>query len=374
MDVQDLRLEDNDRLLRAKVETEEDLWALYATIRPGDVVFSRTSRELRGDGGGSRRKAMTLGVRVKELEYQPFTNRLRIRGVIEASPKELDLVGQHHTLSIEPGMELAIRREDRWRAEDLAELKRLSKGATYRALVVAVDDEEYAIALVHGSGVQELVEKDMRLPGKDQPEERERAQSSAMSEIARQVRRAIAEHGVHHLIVAGPAHWKEDLAALLRDLEGSGVRMLVDSTSYGGIKGIYEVLRRDAVKEVLREAILMEELEAMDRINSIAARDPDLLAYSLEGVEEAVLNGAAEEVVVDSGLIRSPDAETSRRTLRLLDEARRTRTKITVLESKHPELRVWISSFGGIVAILRYRMRRERSANVYLGADAAGGI
>ncbi|MGC8555542.1 MAG: hypothetical protein ACP5NG_00780 [Conexivisphaera sp.] len=356
--MQDVRLEDNDRLLRVRVETEEDLWALYSMIRPGDVVFARTSRELRGDGE-SRRKAMTLGVAVKELEYQPFTDRLRVRGIIVSSPKELDLEGQHHTLSLEPGMEVAIRREDRWRREDLDRLSRLTKGAAARALAVALDDEEFAVAVLRGNGVQVLEEGELRLPGKDQPEERERRLAEAMGRIAAEVARLARELGAGQLVVAGPAHWKDDLADRLRGLLPSGVRMLVDSVSYGGVKGVHELLRRDSVREVLRRAVLVEELEAMDRVNGVAGRDPDLLAYGLDGVEEAVREGAAEEVVVDSELVRSTDAELGRRALEVLEEARRTGARITILESRHAELRAWISGLGGAVAVLRYRRGRR---------------
>ncbi len=353
--MQDLRLEDNDRLLRLRVESEEDLWALYALIRPGDLVVSRTSRELRGEGG-SRRKAMTLGVRVKDVEYQPFTSRLRVRGVIEVAPKELDLEGQHHTLAIEPGMEVAVRREGRWRKEDLEELRRLSGGLSARALVAAIDDEEYAVALVSGGGVQVIEEGEIGLPGKDAPDAREAAWRRAIAKVAEVVRRAASEHGIRHVVVVGPAHWKDDLASELGDL---GARVIVDSASYGGIKGVYEALRRDSMKEVLRDAILREELELMDRINALAARDPDLLAYSLEGVEDAVSRGAAQEVVVDSDALRSPDPEVSARALRILEGARRTGAAAVILESRHPELRAWISGLGGAVAVLRYRPPRN---------------
>lgn len=361
--MQDIRLEDNGRLLRLKVETEEDLWALYASIRPGDIVSSRTSRELRNEGE-SRRKSMTLGVRVKDVEYQPFTDRLRVRGIIVSSPKELDLEGQHHTLSIEPGMDVAIRREGRWKADDLERLRRMARGAAARALAIALDDEEFAIALLRGNGVQLLEEGNFGLPGKDQPDERELRYGEALAGLAGDLERTARELGVKYLIVAGPAHWKNDLISRLRRLEAGGVQIFVDSSSYGGIKGIYEVLRRDVVKDILRRAILVEELGIMDRVNSIMAGDPDLVAYTLDGVEGAVQEGAAEEVIVDSDLLRSQDEALGQRALEVLDRARQTKARVTILESKHPELRVWISSFGGILAVLRYKNKNKKQSQI----------
>jgi protein pelota len=355
--VQGPTLEDNGRLLRLRVETEEDLWALRSVLRPGDVVFSRTSRELKGEGrGGGRRVAMVLGVSVEGVEYQPFTDRLRIRGVIVSSPRELDLVGRHHTLSIEPGMEVAVLREGRWSEGDLRRLGELSEGASPRALAIAIDDEQFAIAVIRGNGVQVLEEGDLGLPGKGAPEERELGLRSAMGRVAADAARAASELGVGRAVVAGPAHWKDDLAGELRRI-APRLELIVDSVSYGGIKGIYELLRRDSVKEALRRAILVRELEAMERVNSVAATDPESLAYGLDGVGEAVSRGAAEEVIVDSGLVRSADREVGDRALAILEAARRTGARVVILESDHPELRAWISSLGGIVAILRYRVR-----------------
>ena len=48
---------------------------------------------------------MILTVRVEAVEFQAFTTRLRIRGIVIEGPEKYGVVGKNHTHSIEPGRE-----------------------------------------------------------------------------------------------------------------------------------------------------------------------------------------------------------------------------------------------------------------------------
>ncbi|MFW9961248.1 MAG: mRNA surveillance protein Pelota, partial [Candidatus Thorarchaeota archaeon] len=62
-----------------KIETLDDLWHLYNTVGPNDVVISKTSRRVRiGDEDSrkqeSTRKTMVLKLQVEEVSFHNFSN------------------------------------------------------------------------------------------------------------------------------------------------------------------------------------------------------------------------------------------------------------------------------------------------------------
>jgi len=84
-------LEINERhgYVKVRVEYDDDLWVLSMVIAPGASAL--TTRDVRL-GQKKRRVPMKLAIRVKKLEFQPFTDRLRIHGIIIKGPDEYGLV------------------------------------------------------------------------------------------------------------------------------------------------------------------------------------------------------------------------------------------------------------------------------------------
>src|SRR3989304_7591185 len=91
--------------IRLRADTLDDLWHLRHIVAPGDLVemstfrrddsaTSDTSKPTRGD-----KRRVTLGVRVEAVEFQAFTDRLRLSGKIETGPGGF---GPHPTLTIPP--------------------------------------------------------------------------------------------------------------------------------------------------------------------------------------------------------------------------------------------------------------------------------
>jgi len=54
-------------VIQVQVETLDDLWILYNVLREGDIVYAKTTREVKvGDGSEGSRIPMILGVKVKK--------------------------------------------------------------------------------------------------------------------------------------------------------------------------------------------------------------------------------------------------------------------------------------------------------------------
>lgn len=85
--------------IRLSIESEDDLWVLSMFLEEDDIVSMRTLRDVSIEGSGKKRLPMTLAIRVKRVEFQPFSGRLRVGGVIVEGPEEYGLRGSHHTFS-----------------------------------------------------------------------------------------------------------------------------------------------------------------------------------------------------------------------------------------------------------------------------------
>ena len=83
-------------------ENLDDIWHLYNIIDEEDIVRGLTYRTEEGKDDKirskkSEKKRMKLGIRVKEVKFHEFSDRLRIHGIIEEGPQDL---GSFHTLNI----------------------------------------------------------------------------------------------------------------------------------------------------------------------------------------------------------------------------------------------------------------------------------
>lgn len=348
--------EDEDRgILRLRVESEDDLWALYNFLEEGDVVYARTTRELK-TATSSRRKPMTLGLSVEKAEFQPFTTRLRIHGRITEGPKELDLEKQRHTINLDIGNELTIVRERGLTPDGLRPIREACRRGGVKALVVSVDDEEACVSLVAERGVKHLLELPVRLPGKYDAEDRAAKLEEKISEIAERVRSAHLEHGVGAAIVVGPEHVRKPAYKQLRKaLSDLKLKLYTDGTSVGGAAGVREALRRGAVERVAKDAGVAEEERLMGELLSALAREDGRAAYALDSVERAVEAGAAEKVLVLNELVRAYDESLRRRVQAILKKAEERGAHVKIFSSTH-ETYHQLKGLGGIAAILRYKL------------------
>ncbi len=340
-------------LVKLVPESSDDLWLLSTIIQPGDYVRAKTLREVHfGDRGSGRssRVPMVLTVRVERTEFQPFTTRLRVRGVVVEGPEKYGVLGKYHTISVDVGQEITIIKPGGWPRQLLKKLEEHGRGAS--ALVVAVDYDEYAAAIVSSQGVKVLASDSLRLPGKDDPTREEKLRQ-AISVIAKTAASLYEREKPLIVIVAGPGRLKEEVAEKLRELLPPGARVVTDNVSMGGEAGVYEEVRRGAVRAALREAAVIEAERVVEEFERRLAREPERIAYTLDNVYKAAEAGAVEELLVLDELLHSPDPEVRRRVDELLRLADSTRARIHFVSAETP-VGFKVKSMGGVIALLRY--------------------
>jgi protein pelota len=159
-------------------ETFDDLWHLYNIIYRGDEVYAYTTREIKQDEKYARAKrgervSVFLGVKVEKVFWDRLLGRLRIHGTICQAP-DIVPTGAHHTLNITINTPVTIVKEE-WPHHHVERLQAATKASEKPIIIIAIDDEGYAVATTTHYGVEVKVEEKTRLPGKLEAEKREAA-------------------------------------------------------------------------------------------------------------------------------------------------------------------------------------------------------
>ncbi len=327
-------------VVAVRVEDEDDLWVLKNVIKEGDIVVARTLRDVKMDGEGKRRLPMTLAIKVENVRFQPFSSRLRVHGVIIEGPEEYGLRGSYHTFNVDVGSELEIIKES-W---DTSLLRRLERASTrgIRALLVAIDFDELAIAMLYNQGVKYLLEKS--LPGINK-------NSGSIDDMVDEVIKALISIldnvRVDAVVIGSPAFIKDVVASRLSKLVN--VKVFKDSISNGGRAGIEELLRRDSVKNLLRELDVIESERILNEFMELLIKNPSRVAYGINDVRIASTYNAVAKLLVIEELLSESGVEG------ILSSVEERGGEVRIVSNESPAS-TRLKGLGGIIAILRYEL------------------
>lgn len=343
--------------VRVVPETEDDLWLLHMIIAPGDIVVARTTRDVSFGDGRSSRIPMILAIQVKNIEFEPFTTRLRIHGIIVEGPEKFGVKGSHHTLHIDLGNELTIIKKE-WSRPLLNRIeKAINRGL--KAIVVALDYDEYGIAIVQEQGLKIVDEGSLGIPGKDDPN-RDNILRAKIENIAKVVVEVAKRYNINIVVIASPGFIKDLLVDRIRGLD-TKIHVYKDSVSIGGRSGIYEVLRRDIVRDILRDVSSIEAEKILEEFMFLLVKNPDRVAYGLDEVFEMARRGAVDRLLVLDELVRSYNIDERKLVEEILKIVDKYRGDIKIVSSKSP-VGDRLRGLNGIIAILRYSVPREMSS------------
>ena len=328
-------------------ESLDDLWHLKYIIEPGDLVFALTKRRMEGATDKLRpekveKKPMRLGVRIENIEFHKFSNRLRLHGVIESGQD----VSAYHTLNIEDGINLSVTKT--WKNDQLERIKEAEAAAKRpRVVILTIEEGEASIGLVRQFGVEDYSHVKTG-SGKGESSHRE----GFFAQVIAQLEQAAGKSET--VIVAGPGFTKDDFMKTLKTQKPElAARARTEDTITIGVSGYQEVLRRGAVDRIVeesriaREAMLLEEL--MERI---ATDGP--VAYGWDAVKQARDMGAVGTLLITDELLRE-GREKGEDIDAFMLSIERTRGKVVVFSTEfEPGHR--LHGLGGIAAILRFKM------------------
>ncbi|UXD21831.1 mRNA surveillance protein Pelota [Ignicoccus pacificus DSM 13166] len=332
--------------VRLRIEDEEDLWDFYTILREGDMLRAKTVRSI--SAGSSKEKVpMILTIKVTGAEFQPFTNVIRVKGIVVEGPERFGLKGSHHAIKVYPGRELVLIRENG--VEDLVKkIESLSKKKP-KIAVLAVDYDDYSLAIVRGQGIEWVFEGSMRIPGKAD-ENRERIASQRVTELVKNVESELKKRDVKQIVVVGPGFFKEKVAEELRK---RGLEVKVDSASSGDRAGVLEALRRGSLASLAKELESLKALEVLEEVIKHIAKDDNLAVYGLDDCLFAAKANAVDTLLISDYLLHHPEEEVRRKAVELVETVEKMGGK-AIIVPRDTEAGERLKALGDVVAMLRF--------------------
>jgi len=347
-----------------KIETLDDLWHLYNTVGPTDLVISRTTRRIRVGSEDSRkqesvRKPMVLKLEVEDVAFHNFSNRVRIKGKILEGPNDFVNLGSYHTINIEPGDTLTIIKEH-WPKYILDRIKEATKAQMSPvSLIVTIEDGVAELFLAADFGIKESVRVRASISRKRGDQ---KAYDSTMrdffADVTLAVRSQIEQNEIGLIVIAGPGfvkdHFKDHLAkAGIKNLPP----VISESTNSIGIPGAKEILFRGVIGKAASTLKVETETKLIEDLITHISKDDGLGTYGDKEVQKAVQFGAVEDLLITDKKLREGSEQERRRLDNLVRNTEKTRGAFHIVSTEHPAGEQ-LHRLGGLAAILRFRIDR----------------
>ncbi|MDH7507288.1 MAG: mRNA surveillance protein pelota [Candidatus Thermoplasmatota archaeon] len=331
-------------------ENIDDIWHLYNIIEKGDLVKAVTFRtdEQKSDKIRSKKpekKPMLLGIRVTEVKFHEFSDRLRIHGKIEEGPQNL---GSFHTLNVDADqMEKITIIKEKWKDHHLQRIEEAVKMRFEPLLIfVSLDEDDATIAVLRQSGLQFVAEIYSKRSGK--MFESVDTEKEYFGEIISVLKKNKTSDAT--LVILGPGFTKDHLIEYGKEKEPQLFeKYVVFGTSYSGINGIQEAIKLGIVNQITKQNRVAFETNLIEKLFEEIKKD-GLATYGLNEVKYALLNGAVERLLISDTLTRQEKGE------ELLQLAKQNNSKFTIINTMH-EAGKKIEGLGGVAAFLRYKIQ-----------------
>lgn len=328
------------------IEGTDDLWYLQNVIHPGDKISTIVHRraEKQDDMNRSKetsRKPVKITALVEKLEFQAFSNRIRILGKIVGGPEEI--IGEHQSAIIEKESVLDIIKESWYSSERKMFKEAIESRSRVTAVFTVLDDDEASIFILRSYGLQQMGHIESGRSGKSyQTDYDEKTYLESLAETLKNV----VESSIP-LIVLGPGFTRDHFVDFLRNKpDFSGLNITSFAASRTDDQAVYEFLASSEAQKTVRESRLAAEKKVMEEFLKGVGQG-NMSTYGTMEVDKAVDMGAVSDLLVTEEKSRSEEV------VHTLEKATNTGGKVHILSS-HSDPGKVLKGFGGVAAILRY--------------------
>ncbi len=338
----------------------DDLWHLYNIIYKGDQVFARTTRMIKvqeeyARPQPGRRITVSLGLQVEKVFWDRSLNRLRVHGVIIDIPETIGGKGTHHTLNIVVNQPLTIVKIQ-WLKHQIDRLEKASRIETPLVLLVSIDDEELAIAVLRQYGLEVKMERTIQIPGKLEADRRDEALKGFFKEALQSVSEAWSNLKCP-IVVLGLGFVKTDFVKYVQRNSQEVADAIADvkSVNSSGLTGINEALRSGVLTKTLKNARMAEETRLVEEVLTRLGRGTNDVAYGFEEVAKAADYGAVDRLLLTDTMLRESPDEKRVELEKVMHQVEGKAGQISVVSSEH-EAGAKLQGLGGTAALLRFQI------------------
>ncbi|MHA1282845.1 MAG: mRNA surveillance protein pelota [Promethearchaeota archaeon] len=353
-------LEENKKQgeITVKVENINDLWTLFNVISKNDKVTSLTQRRvIIREGTKGERKLMRLKIKVENVDFHEFSNRLRIKGTILEGPEDFVSFGTYHTLNIEVGQTLTIQK-DKWFSHELKRLTQSSKfESNFITLIIAIETGLATIEIITNFSQTRIATIKKTIPGKRyEQKDRNKALNEFFNDIKKVIEENMKNFDINLIVICGPGNTRDLFIKYLKEKGNvsyiSKIRSL--HASSGTESGVLEVLKSKKLAALKKKIKVLEEAEKIDEIFRLFSKDPDMIVIGFNEIIPAAKKGAIKELFLVDLLIRASSRKDKLIIEEIITNVENSGGKVNILSSEHPTGKQ-IIDLGSIVGILRYK-------------------
>ncbi|MBI5635615.1 mRNA surveillance protein pelota [Candidatus Micrarchaeota archaeon] len=316
-------------LLKIWPQSSEDLWHLQKVLCPNDVVSGHSTRRFKAERGNERgdsgeKKHVFLTIKLSNVEFSENANKLRLTGkILSGTPEEFVSVGEHHTIDIEVGAQVAVQKTpsayEKYVLESAAK-----KSKKPKALIVAVEEKTAAFYELSALGLKKLFELENSASKRDKEsfDELEKKFNS-------QLLTAIGEKNPPAIALIGPGFAKDAFKRFAQNQNPALSKKMFLEHAHGVLPSdVNHLLKTGLLEKMLGEQQYATQLAELEEFKKSIGRNDGLYAYGFADVKKAVELAAADKILVLDELMRKDD-----KTQRLLELAEKTKAALVVMES-----------------------------------------
>ena len=314
---------------KIRIENTDDLWHLKEFITPGSRLKALTQRTKLD---GREKKTVTLELEAEKIEYRK--DRLRVTGEITKGAEDIEL--GYHTFNLEPETEFEMWKD--FSDTEWNKLEELEEKRSYKVLFCLVEKGSADFYIVEESGIKDLSKVNQNIPGKMYSDQK--TGKDFYSEVQTVLERSGKDVG--NIILAGPGMQKNKVYNQLSDELKE--KTFQQDISVTGKTGLHEAIKRGALKQVVEDARIGEEAQAVEEFFEELEKDGEV-DYG-EGVKELAEMGAVKKLLITQ--------EQNRENPQVVKDVEQQGGEVQIIHTDH-ESGQRLDQFGGLAAILRYK-------------------
>lgn len=334
------------------IESAEDLWTLRRLIARGDILVTRSSRIVKKEDEFSRpdkgeRVKVTVALAVEEAHLDSSIERMRVRGtIIEATDETVTKAGSH-SVTLSPGHSLSLRKKHWTQLE--TRLIRPPSRTSSRFILVAADRREAGVGTLSGSHLSVAATVESGLGGKQGEEQSSRPYVTKVAELVAQI---FLEGD--QVVVGGPGNFRNVISNQTKEKLKNQRVVTIEGLDLTGADGVRAMIKTPSFQNLAKDSLVIEMQKVVAEVVKRISMGDQKVAYTLPRVRDAAISGAVESCAASDDVFSSGVDESELvEVLNTVEEKGGT----VYLADSSMEFGKQISSFGGIVALLRYAVR-----------------
>lgn len=342
--------------VKLKVQGAEDLWILYQIINKNDYVKMRTKRKIKKDESQQGKiKPLTIRLKVEKIEFQKYSNALKILGKIVESSEESVAIGSFHSFIVKPKNILLIEKE-KW---NQIEIKRIKEAVEIskkpKILIVSFEPGEAEFAFLKRIGLEYISGISKSIPGKE-----EKAREKIIEEfyilIANRIKEIIEREKINYVLVASLNFYLEDFKKIMNSkFQDISKKISYCSISMPGKTGINEVIKSGYVDRIIKEEKISEDTKMVEKLLLEISKN-GAVAYGIDEVKNALECRAVDTLLISEKIFMEfKEKDRFSEIEEIMKKAEQQRAKVMILGDDY-EAGEKLIALGGIACLLRFKI------------------